>query len=288
MRSKFFSFIALLAVPGAHAEDVALEKAVGSLIAAEKAYAKLAGEKGFREASISVFADDAVIFAPNAVNGKKFWREAKKDPVISWRPLFASISRSGELGYTTGPWESRKSRDVEKPDAFGHFVTIWQKNKDGVWKVALDVGLDHPQSQEVETEIRTYVPNSVITHSESANTGLEEAQRSFAESLKEDEADAIIDNASDDVRVYRSGQLPAVGKKAAEKMLAEQDAKTTRAPSGTGISNPVDLAYEHGEFTSERDNVTRRGIYVCIWRLESDGAWKIALDLQKSAPPEKQ
>jgi ketosteroid isomerase-like protein len=288
MPSKFLSFIALLAVAGAHAEDVALEKAVGSLIAAEKAYAKLAGEKGFREASISVFADDAVIFVPNPVNGKKFWQGAKKDPVISWRPIFASISRSGELGYTTGPWESHKSRDVETPDAFGHFVTIWQKNRDGMWKVALDVGLDHPPSQEVETQIRTYIPNSVIAHSESANTDLEKAQRSFAESLKEDEADAIIDNASDDVRVYRSGQLPAVGKKAAEKMLAEEDAKTTLAPSGTGISNPVDLAYEYGEFASERDNVTRRGIYVCIWRLESDGAWKIALDLQKSAPPEKQ
>jgi len=79
MRSKFFSFIALLAVAGAHAEDVDLEKAVGSLIAAEKAYAKLAAEKGFREASMSVFADDAVIFAPSAVNGKKFWPEAKNE-----------------------------------------------------------------------------------------------------------------------------------------------------------------------------------------------------------------
>jgi hypothetical protein len=80
MRSKFFSFIALLAVAGGHAEDVDLEKVAGSLIAAEKAYAKLAGEKGFREASISVFADDAVIFAPSAVNGKKFWRKAKNEP----------------------------------------------------------------------------------------------------------------------------------------------------------------------------------------------------------------
>jgi ketosteroid isomerase-like protein len=288
VRSKFFSFITLLAVAGANPEDVDLEKAIGSLIAAEKAYAKLAGEKGFREACISVFAEDAVIFAPSAVNGKKFWRETKEDPVISWRPSFASISRSGELGYTTGPWESRKSRDAQTPDAFGHFVTIWQKNKDGVWKVALDVGLDHPQSQGVETEIRTYTPNSVIAYSESANTGLEKAQRSFADSLKEDEADAIIDNASDDVRIYRRGQLPVVGKKAAEKILAQEDAKTTRAPSGTGISNPVDLAYEYGEFASERDHVTRRGIYLCVWRLESDGAWKIALDLQKSAPTEKQ
>src|SRR5919197_1045633 len=213
MRSKFFLAIALLAVAGAHAEDVELEKAVGSLIAAEKAYDKLAGEKGFREASISVFADDAVIFAPNAVNGKKFWREAKNDPLISWRPVFASISQSGELGYTTGPWESSKSRDVQKPDAFGDFVTIWRKNKDGAWKIALDVGLDHPQPQETEAEIRTSVPNSAMPHSESANTDLEKAQRSFAESLKDDGADAVIDNASDDIRVYRSGQLAAVGKK---------------------------------------------------------------------------
>jgi hypothetical protein len=49
VRSKFFSFIALLAVAGAHAENVDLEKAVGSLIGAEKAYAKLADEKGFRK-----------------------------------------------------------------------------------------------------------------------------------------------------------------------------------------------------------------------------------------------
>jgi ketosteroid isomerase-like protein len=288
MRSKFFSFIALLAVAGAHAEDVDLEKAVGSLIAAEKAYAKLAGEKGFREACISVFADDAVIFAPNAVNGKKFWREAKKDPVIAWRPIFASISRSGELGYTTGPWESRNSRNVEKPDAFGHFITIWQKNKEGVWKVALDVGLNHPQPQGEETEIRTYIPNFPVSRLESASADLEKTQHSFAESLKDDEADAITDNASNDIRVYRSGQLPALGKRAAEKLLSEQDAKTTRAPQGTATSDPIDLAYEYGEYTSEHDKTTEHGIYLCIWQLESDGAWKIALDLQKSAPTEKQ
>ena len=74
----------MLAVAGARAEDVDLLKVVDSLIAAQKAYAKLAGEKGFREASISVFADDAVIFAPSAVNGKKFWREAKKDEGRRW------------------------------------------------------------------------------------------------------------------------------------------------------------------------------------------------------------
>src|SRR5204862_6911775 len=78
MRSKFFPLVALVAVAGAHAEDVDLEKVVGSLIAAEKAYAKLAAEKGFREASISVFADEEVITRPDAANGKKYGREAQE------------------------------------------------------------------------------------------------------------------------------------------------------------------------------------------------------------------
>ncbi len=287
MRSKFFSLIALLAVAGAHAEDLDLEKGIGSLIAAEKAYAKLATEKGFREASISVFADDAVIFTPSAVNGKKFWREAKENPAITWRPAFASISRSGELGYTTGSWESSKARDAQKPEESGHFVTIWQKNKDNMWKVALDVGLSQPHAEAPETEIRTYVPNSSNPSPESGSANLEKTQRSFAESLKDGEADAISDNASDDIRIYRNGQLPAVGKAAAEKMLAEKDAKTIRTPGGAGTSDPLDLAYEYGEFSRERNHATQHGIYLCIWRLESDGTWKIALDLQKSAPTEK-
>jgi len=126
-----------------------------------------------------------------------------------------------------------------------------------------------------------------VPRPESASADLDKTQASFAESLKDDEGDAIIDNASDDIRAYRRGQLPAVGKAAAKKMLGKEDAKTSRAPLGVGTSNPIDLAYEYGEYASERDDVSQHGIYLTIWRLESDGAWKIALDLQKSAPAER-
>ncbi len=209
--------------------DVDLQKAVGSLIATEKAYAKLAGEKGFRAASISVFADDAVIFTPNP-------------------------------------------------------VTIWRKDANGVWQVALDVGIDHPLPSQAENESEVCVPSKPLANPESASPDLDKVQSHFTQSLKEDEADAIIDHATDDIRVYRRGQLPAVGKSAAKKMLAEENAETTRAPLGAGTSHPIDLAYEYGEYTSEHDNTKQRGIYLCIWQLESDGAWKLALDLQKSAP----
>ncbi len=172
-------------------------------------------------------------------------------------------------------------------DGFGHFVTIWRKDANGIWKVALDVGVNHSQPEKAESEIRTYVPKSLLLHSESARADLEKMQRSFAESLKENEAEAVINNASDDIRVYRRGQIPALGKTAAKTMLVGQDTKTTRTPVGAGASNPIDLAYEYGEYASELDKTTQRGTYLSVWRLESDGAWKLALDLQKSAPVEK-
>jgi hypothetical protein len=78
-------FVAYLALTGARAADVDLEKAVGSLIAAEEAYANPAAEKGFRERSISTFAEDAVIFERNAVNGKKPWRRQRGTYVCVWR-----------------------------------------------------------------------------------------------------------------------------------------------------------------------------------------------------------
>ena len=43
--TKFLLFVACLALAEGRAGDVDLEKAVGSLITAEKTYAKLAGEK---------------------------------------------------------------------------------------------------------------------------------------------------------------------------------------------------------------------------------------------------
>jgi hypothetical protein len=70
-------------------------------------------------------------------------------------------------------------------------------------------------------------------------------------------------------------------------MLAAEHAKTSRTRLGGGRSTAIDLAYEYGEYTSDHDKANEHGIYLCIWRLDSDGAWKLAVDFQKSALPEK-
>lgn len=52
---------------------------------------------------------------------------------LSWTPTKAEVSRSGEVGYTTGTYEAGAGGTVER----GKYVTVWKK-VDGTWKVAED------------------------------------------------------------------------------------------------------------------------------------------------------
>jgi ketosteroid isomerase-like protein len=278
-----FSATALLVLTGLHAEEADLEKAASELIQAETDYAKLALEKGFRAASIHVFADDGVMFAPGPVNGKQYWQKQTEEPLLIWQPAFATAARTGELGYTTGPWELKKARDDAKAQAFGQYVTIWKKGADDAWKVVLDVGIEHPQPMEPPGEVETFLPEFHIFQPESAREKLENAERTFAELLSTDAGAAIMAKASDDVRILRRGVFPAIGKTAAHLMLSSDHGKTKRIRAGGGISGSNDLAYSYGEYSTERTNVTEQGIYLSIWQLDLNTDWKLVLDLQKRA-----
>jgi ketosteroid isomerase-like protein len=55
---------------------------------------------------------------------------------LSWEPTRAEISRGGKLGYTWGRYHSifgGKARE-------GTYMTVWQKQPDGSWKVLFDTG----------------------------------------------------------------------------------------------------------------------------------------------------
>lgn len=283
---KFLTFFALLLVSaGLCAEDLDLEKAVRSLIEAELGYNKLAQEKNFAAASVQVFAEDGVVFAPGPVNGKKFWSKQKDTPLLTWRPIFATISRSGELGYTTGPWELRKAKDDSELVAFGHYNTLWRKGTDGVWKVVVDVGVDHSQSAESSGEVETFVPEFPMARPESVRDRFDDAQKIFAELLLKDAGAAVLAKAGEQIRVYRRGAVPAVGKIAAQLMLSSDHGTETRERAGGGMSTSNDLAYSYGEYASEHANITERGIYFSIWQLDLSSEWRLVLDLQKKTPP---
>src|SRR2546426_10798537 len=112
-----------------------------AIVEAERAFARGAAAKGTRDAFLEFLADDGIIFQPGPVNGKQFWQaRTPRKGLLSWEPIFADVSLAGDMGYTTGPYEFRPNGAGDKPTAFGQYFTIWKKQTDGSWKVALDRG----------------------------------------------------------------------------------------------------------------------------------------------------
>ncbi|MEO6589677.1 MAG: hypothetical protein ABIP06_10260, partial [Pyrinomonadaceae bacterium] len=94
MRKLLFTFlIGLFFSFNATAQTVDAKLELEKLVATEQSFARAAAEKGTRAAFLEFLADSAVIFQPNAVNGKEFWRARSESPsLLSWQPTFADIS----------------------------------------------------------------------------------------------------------------------------------------------------------------------------------------------------
>jgi len=95
----------------------------------------------------SYYAEDAIAYPPNEpmtigrAAAKKVWAAYFADPSfrISWKTLHAGVSKSGDLGYTTGTYEdSYKGPDGKLVTEKGKYVCIWRKQKDGSWKAIHD------------------------------------------------------------------------------------------------------------------------------------------------------
>jgi ketosteroid isomerase-like protein len=263
--------------------------ALQSLVQAEKNFAQMAVEKNIRDAFLANLADKAIVFDPGPVNGKELYRKRPaSDAQLTWQPIFADVARAGDLGYTTGPWEFKKNKGDEKPSAYGQFLSIWKKQSDGEWKVVLDGGIDHsaPINKQPPVEI---VPNELASKDKidlkTARLALAAAEKEFDTASEKDAGAALIDAAAPNIRVFRNGRFPAVGRDAAQLMIGYDHGKLKSKSAGSGISRSGDLAYSYGGYTNERLDGTEHGYFITIWRMSVGGEWQLAVDVRKHDPP---
>jgi ketosteroid isomerase-like protein len=263
------------------------ENALRSLVEAEKSFAATSVERGIRESFLRFFAENSIIFAPEPKNGKKFYTYYEdKGRRLNWRPIFATIASSGELGVTTGPWEIAKFKAVPAPIAHGDFLSVWRKQLDNAWKVIVDVGVDHRPPAELPREPELLPPSDTLAKEDFdvAQRKLQQADSRLIAALKQAAGPAILAVAREHIRVLRQNTLPAKGREAATTVLGLDHIGPTRNFIDGGISSAGDLAYRYGSYAIDDDNGTERGYYLTIWRTEGNGDWKIIIDLQKKAP----
>ena len=115
------------------------------LVAAERAFAADAVARNTRDAFLAAYDEDGIAFAPGPRNAQRVWEKRSVNKTrLEWTPEVAEIAASGDLGYTSGPWRITAEGE-EKPQAFGHFFTIWRKDDSGKWKVLVDHGISHSE-----------------------------------------------------------------------------------------------------------------------------------------------
>jgi ketosteroid isomerase-like protein len=280
MRFKFAVLLAILFV----AVTVQGQSALLEMVKTEQAFSKMSEEKTGREAFMAFIADDGLLFRPGAVNGKKWMLEhpvppSDKKSLLVWQPAFAGMAESGDMGFTTGPWEFKVDVKDEKPTGYGHFVTVWKKQPDGAWKFVVDLGITHPQSgrpltlwQPTDTKTsKSFTPVDVTS---TRRALLDRDQKYSATVSGEGLAKAFLAYASPEVRLYRVTQLPYIGRDAALEALAKTTDQVKWQPIAADVSRAGDLGYTHGTYEAGNE----RGSYVRIWR-KQNGAWQIVMDV---------
>ena len=146
MKTKFWLVLLLAAfMLGALANSQS--DGTAALLRIENEFMKAAAEHG-SQGYLSYYAEDAVE-VPNGAAMLQGKPEIAKtmgfldspDNHLTWVPVGAGIAGSGDLGYTYGTYEFRSKDKEGKPVvSHGKYTTIWKKQKDGGWKVALDMG----------------------------------------------------------------------------------------------------------------------------------------------------
>jgi ketosteroid isomerase-like protein len=122
------------------------EKAKEEITNAEKAFNKMAAEKGVAEA-FWFFADSNAVIKrgkDSIIHGKEGIRnfyspDFYKTASVTWSPDFVDASTDGTMGYTYGKylWQSKDSTG-KVSEARGIFHTVWEKQTDGSWKYVWD------------------------------------------------------------------------------------------------------------------------------------------------------
>ena len=253
------------------------------LIQTERDFSHTSELKGIKDSFLAYIADDGIIFRPGPVPGKKWISERPASPgLLTWRPVCADISRAGDLGYTTGPYEFRNGQTTR----FGNYFTVWKLQPDGTFKFVIDFGTSNPQPSKPPAEQFPAAPGYRERRGDPVamdrtKEELLRLDREFSSKVADRGIVRVFgEMAAEEIRVLRSGHLPALGKTAMRSLLSDNPGVISWSPEKADVAASADLGYTYGGVSIRVEEPTKpkSGYYVRVWKKQDDGRWRIVLD----------
>ena len=273
----------------------------------ERDFAKRAMMVGWKEAFLEFFSDNAVGYDGESVGPAKEQIRATPDPPkdhqLLWEPRYGDVSRSGELGYLTGPSRNiLPSRNNGQP-RHGVYASIWKRERDGTFRVVIDVGINTPRAATfAEGFTRAPAANRFAGDLSDRTPPLGTADSVLNSDLRTGAARAYRGRLAPGARFHRPLTMPAVGEAAVLRLLASQPRFDQADSRFAESAQSGDLGYTwgtwsrrlppargragSGELSRGRESArgpgparVESGFYARVWTRDRSGQWKVALDV---------
>jgi ketosteroid isomerase-like protein len=254
------------------------------VVAAERAFAADGLALGVKQSFLKHMADDAMLFQPDPVNAREAV-SAQSDapgPKLQWWPVWAGVSQSNDLGFTTGPYALQ---DVRR----GFYFTMWKRQPDGSWKWIYDggtassaLGAPGPEREPAYLTMSTQAGR----YPEGAFAEAQKAEAALNAAAAEDVVAAYTEALVCEGRIQGSPAPPAQGCASFKNELATRASKIAFTPVGGEASSAGDLAWTYGDAAWELQGQAFRGHYVRVWQSRPEG-WRLVFDQIFTSPPKK-
>lgn len=247
---------------------------VDQMIAAERSFAVDVQRMGIASAFRAYASPDGILMRPDPAPALEVLQKTIDTPGVrlEWQPVIAAMARSGDLGFTTGPYRLLHGDIVMNGDT----LTVWERGPDGRWGWFLDHGL-LPNRASAPADLPTEV--TILRQGQPGRrrrpSDVIDADAALNAAIVTGGAVVIPDRLADDGFLLRQ-QRGRLSK--AEALGAGSDDWRASAGQTFGIraSHADDLAATYGRLTSDNPKSTRN--YVRIWRREATG-WQLLIDL---------
>ena len=282
--------IALALVTGFVTAQSTVPPELAAMADTERAFAKAATVKGWRDAFLEFFADDAVTFANGVSSAKERLRQQPSTPFsvleLVWEPRLGDVASSGELGWLTGPSTSVNHSAKDSKPGYGCYLSIWRKQADGTWRVFIDVGAGAPEAVAFAPGFNRIAFGERYTGKdtkEAAAKNLTDADRELNDQIAARGASgAFASRMTSASRLHRPGATPLTGSDAIARWLAENATASSATGGAAEAAESGDFGYSYGTFDIKEPKPAK-GAYLRLWNRDREGRWWLMVDVAQPA-----